>query len=167
VIVIWLLVALLAVASAIMLITLDNPVHSALCLVVTLLSVATMYAMLNAPFVAIIQVAVYAGAIMVLFLFVIMLLNLRREEGAVRASKPVTVAATALGVCFFIAIAATVATCPAGSAAFPAGSNAYTFGSPQQIGGRLFHDYLFPFEATSLLLTVGMVGAILLARRKF
>lgn len=166
-IVIWLLLAVLCVGSAVMVVMLDNPVHSALSLVLTLLCVAGMYAMLNAPFVAIVQVAVYAGAIMVLFLFVIMLLNLRREEGAARASRP----AMAAGVLFAGALAGALCTAvgpiDGRPSAFPAGFNSYNFGSPQHIGMVLFGPGLLPFEVTSLLLTVAMVGAILLARRKF
>ncbi len=166
-IVVWVLVAVLAVASAVLVVLLDNPVHSALCLVVTLLSIAMMYAMLNAPFLAIIQVAVYAGAIMVLFLFVIMLLNLGREEGAARSSRSATVSAVVLALVVLIGLCVSVAVVPNGTSELPAGFTPYTFGSPQHIGTALFHTYLIPFEATSLLLTVGMVGAILLARRKF
>jgi len=164
VIILFMVVAIAAVASAILVITVDNPVHSALALVSTLLSVAVFYAMLNAPFLAIIQVAVYAGAIMVLFLFVIMLLNLRREEGAVRG--PLWARVT--GLLFALAIVVCLCIAVMGAPGHPAVvGSVYRFGSPQEIGHSLFESYLIPFEVTSLLLTVAMVGAILLARRKF
>lgn len=166
-IVIWLIIAIIAVGAGIMVVTLDNPVHSALSLVLTLVCIAAMYAMLNASFVAIVQVAVYAGAIMVLFLFVIMLLNLTREEGRVRASTPALFAACLFAVVTAGALATAVGVTTGSGMAYPAGFNQYTFGSPQHIGIVLFGPGLLPFEVTSLLLTVAMVGAILLARRKF
>jgi NADH-quinone oxidoreductase subunit J len=161
--VILLLVAAAAVASAVLVIMLDNPVHCALSLVVTLLCVAVMYAALNAPFVAIVQVAVYAGAIVVLFLFVIMLLNIRREEGGARASQPASLGGALFALVVLGAVGGGVATVPGTPRPL---LDSYYFGSPQSIGYSLFSTYLLPFEVTSLLLTVGMVGAILLARRK-
>ena len=165
--VLWCIFAVFAIVSAIGVITRDNPVHSALCLVTTLLSVAAMYAMLNAPFLAIVQVAVYAGAIMVLFLFVIMLLNLGREEGAARGPLPARIAASVLAAFVLVALCATVATVPVRVDPLSGPGSAYMFGSPQDIGRVLFSTDLLLFEVTSLLLTAAMVGAILLARRKF
>jgi NADH-quinone oxidoreductase subunit J len=169
VIAIWILVAALAVGSAIFVVVVDNPVHSALGLVLTLLCVAAMYAMLNAPFVAIIQVAVYAGAIMVLFLFVIMLLNVGREEGAGRAEPASWWSAIVFAVVLLLGLGSVLAPMPRHPAVTL--TNPYLFGSPQQIGSALFRNiaqpsFVIPFEAVSLLLTVAMVGAILLARRK-
>ncbi|HET6385836.1 MAG TPA: NADH-quinone oxidoreductase subunit J [Armatimonadota bacterium] len=163
-IVIWLLIAFVALTSALLVIVLDNPVHSALSLVVTLLSVACFYAMLLAPFVAIVQVVIYAGAIMVLFLFVIMLLNLHREEGGVRAKPWVRYLAILFGLLTAGSLCIAVVNSTVHDAKI---ANVYQFGSPQQIGFSLFRVYLLPFEITSLLLTVALVGAILLARRKF
>lgn len=142
----------------------NNPVRSALNLVIVLFSVALMYISLNASFVGAIQIIVYAGAIMVLFLFVIMLLNLGTPEQIVNRLKPqnslsIIGAVTMAGV--IASVVASVPT-PPSSRLLPA----QTVGA-LQIGQSLFTPtWLFPFEAVSILLLIATVGAVVLAVRR-
>ena len=159
--------ASLAVIAALVMVTNKNPVRSALALVITFLSMAAFYVMLSAQFLAAVQVIVYAGAIMVLFLFVIMLLNLGSAVGMVeKPSLQRTLAIALGGILLGVMIA--------GRALFdiPGNGNVATAaanGTVQTIGETLFNPrlpWLFPFELTSLLLLVAVVGAIVLAKRR-
>jgi NADH-quinone oxidoreductase subunit J len=144
-------------------ITRRNPVHSALALIFTLLSLAGLYLMLYAPFVAGVQIILYAGGIMVLFLFVIMLVNLERashEEQFNRQWLVGIVAAVALGVLFLFAYTKGQAMFPERMALLPEQLNT------QQIGLGLYRDYMLPFEIASLLLLVAIVGAVVMAKKR-
>ncbi len=145
-------------------ITRRNPVASALYLVLNFFVIAVLYLFLRAQFIAIIQITVYAGAIMVLFLFVIMLLNLGDER--LSRWKPTTAntVATLLCVAFLIEILYFVR---AYTSKGPISSQAETLGTVEAIGKVLFGNYLFPFEITSFLLLAAIVGAVLLAKKKF
>jgi NADH-quinone oxidoreductase subunit J len=164
-IVAFLVIALVAVVAAISTILSPNPVHSALFLVVNLFCVAVLYLSLNADFLAIVQVIVYAGAIMVLFLFVITLLNPTTVER--RDTLPgQTVLA---GILALLLLAETGAAIISGAFAngFPASLPAWPFDdNVRAIGTALYTQYLFPFEATSILLLVAIVGATVLAKRR-
>lgn len=158
------IVALAAVISAIMVVGCKNPINSALSLVVTFFSLATFYVMLDAPFMAAIQVIVYAGAIMVLIVFVIMLLNLRVEAG-----KKYMHAILAGSIVGFFLLLNTVyflskSSLPAKGAAY--GDVVNKIGHTEMIGKALFTDYLLPFEITSILLLAAIVGSVVLAKRK-
>ena len=157
------LVALVAVAAAAMVIIVRNAVHSALFLVVTLFCVAILFLTLSAEFLAAVQVLVYAGAIMVLFLFVITLLNPMAAESPDRLRNQAGVGG-ALALVLLIelwlvvqsgALSVLPATAPARDASVD---------NVQQLGLALFSTYIIPFEATSVLLLVAMVGAVVLAR---
>jgi NADH-quinone oxidoreductase subunit J len=143
-----------------------NPVHSALCLVATLFGVAVLFIAQEAHFLAAVQVIVYAGAIVVLFLFVIMLLGVDRAEDLEKeplvGQRPAAVVAGLLlgGVLAGTLAAATVTGLQSAGAAVDEDTPNIT-----QIGRLLFTDYLFAFEITSVLLVIGVVGAVLLARR--
>lgn len=157
------LLASLAIVSALLVITRPNPIHSALALIVTLLALAGLYLMLYAPFVAGVQIAVYAGGIMVLFLFVIMLVNL--EQNALREQfnrqwAIATMASICLGSLITIALLRGRSTFPSPPANFPESMNTQT------IGVLLFRDYAFPFEVASVLLLVAIVGAVVMAKRR-
>lgn len=144
-----------------------NPVRSALALVGTFLCVASLYILLSAQFIAAVQVIVYAGAIMVLFLFVIMLLNLGAPGALKERGSLQPVIATGLGVCFFIALMLSGSLINLPAAASP--SQYEPLGTVRGIGINLFDPkqaWLFPFEATSILLLVAVVGAIIMAKRK-
>ncbi len=156
------IVALLAIAGALVVVLHRNPVYSALGLVLTLFQVAVIFAILDAPLLALLQVIVYAGAIVVLFLFVIMLLALEPEK-RLAAPFPVAVAGLVLaGVLGFgLAAASRVPLGRGGQGALPAG-----FGSPESLAASLFGAHLLPFELTSVLLLVAVVGAVVLARRR-
>jgi NADH-quinone oxidoreductase subunit J len=154
------MIAVLAVGSALGLILKKNPIHGALFLVVNLASVAALYLTLGAEFLAAAQVIVYAGAIMVLFVFAIMVLIPGKEETGVDPRRRVRLAALPVGGVLLVLLVivvgrAVVATGPAGAP-----------GDVETVGRLLFTDYLFPFELTSVLLLAAMVGVLLLARRR-
>ena len=144
-----------------------NPLHAAVALLVTFTSLAGLMVLLSAHLVAVLQVLVYAGAVMVLFTFVVMLLNLRSQDLSgyrITAWKVVGVAAMiALSVRMGIVLTA-------GLSAFDdpatAAQVANDFGSVKSVGRDLLTTYLVPFEATSLLLLVAIVGAVIVARRR-
>ncbi len=146
-----------------------RPVHSALGLLLVLLSLAVDYLLLGAQFIAAAQVIIYAGAIVVLFVFIIMLLAEAGERlgpGAFAgpAAVPVAVALCALLAAGLIALVTRPYPARLGSAAGP-GPLAPSFGTIQDVGRALFGRYLLPFEAASLVLLVGMIGAVTLGRR--
>ena len=156
----FLLLAALTVASALTVVVHRNPVRSACALVVTLCLLAVFFLGLDAQLVALLQVIVYAGAIVVLFLFVIMLLNLRVEARAMAGTLLVgTAAAGGVALAVLIVTALRRAAAPA-TANLPAG-----FGETAALGRQLFTVYLLPFELTSLLLLVAIVGAVALAKK--
>jgi len=157
------LLATLAVVSAILVITRKNAVHSALSLIVTLLSLAGLYLMLYAPFVAGVQIVLYAGGIMVLFLFVIMLVNLdkaAKEEQFNHQWHIGILASLVLGALFLYVYMKGKAIFPANAVGFDEATNT------QQIGLALFSQYLLPFEIASLLLLVAIVGAVVMAKKR-
>ncbi|MGA6981503.1 MAG: NADH-quinone oxidoreductase subunit J [Candidatus Sulfotelmatobacter sp.] len=149
--------------GGILVITRRNPVHSALALIVTLLAQASIYLMLYAPFVAGVQIILYAGGIMVLFLFVIMLVNVDRsmKERQFNSQWVVgIVAATALGGLFI-----TVFT--KGSSLFPDHALPVVENdNVQNIATQLYGQYMFAFEIASLLLLVAIIGAVVMAKKK-
>ena len=163
----WLL-ALVSVGASILMVVAKNPVRSALFLVTTFICVAAFYVMLSAQFIAAVQIIVYAGAIMVLFLFVIMLLNLGAPEGLRERGTIQPPIATALGIVFIaVLIGSSSLITLHGS---PAAASVYEpLGTVQGIGLSLYdpkQPWLFPFEVTSILLLVAVVGAIIMAKRR-
>jgi NADH-quinone oxidoreductase subunit J len=154
--------ALLLLASALVVITNRNPVTSAVALAFNLVAIAGLYMVLDAQFIGLLQVIVYAGAIMVLILFVIMLLNLREEAKAHPAGTFQRILAPAASLVFAIVIGrASFLSAPS---TFPAKVDG--FGTAGTLGRELFTRFYYPFEAISLLLVVAMIGAVLLAKRK-
>ena len=161
--------AAIAVFAAVMCISRRSAVASALWLVITLFSLAGIFVLLEAQFIAVLQVLVYAGAIMVLFLFVIMLLNLGRA-GPTDLKGPIGLAAaTILAGILMLQLRPLGGTEPPAAMALPEGS--LTALQQQQgmvgmVARPLFDTYLIPFEITSLLLLAAVVGAVVLAKRK-
>jgi NADH-quinone oxidoreductase subunit J len=158
--------SILAILGALMMVTRRNPIHSALWLIVAFFSLAVIYLTLHAQFIAVAQVMVYAGAIMMLIIFVIMLIQLEIEstrKGRVTGTKVIGAFIT---VILFLEVAAAFVTFP-GNAAKPAAASvpAEAIGSVASVGTALYGKYLFPFEIASILLLVGVVGAVVLARR--
>jgi NADH-quinone oxidoreductase subunit J len=158
----------IAMAGGLLCITRKNPVASALWLVMTLFALAAMYVLLDAQFIAALQVLVYAGAIMVLFLFVIMLLNLG-HPGPTDIKGPVGVGVAALlGGTLLLQLRVLGQAAPPEAISLPAGTMAalQQQGMVAAVAGPLFDAYLIPFEITSLLLLAAIVGAVVLAKRK-
>jgi NADH-quinone oxidoreductase subunit J len=163
------ILAAVAVGSALGMLFSRNAVHSALFLVLNFAVVAVFFLLLNAPFIAMVQVTVYAGAIMVLFLFVIMLLGaemLRTHTTVLTWQPPV---AAVLSLAFLGALAYLFFLRGVGATPGPFASPeaARDFGGPVAVGLRLYQDYLLPFELTSFLLLVAMIGAVVLTRDSF
>jgi NADH-quinone oxidoreductase subunit J len=153
----------MAIISGILVITRRNPVHSALALIFTLLALAGLYLMLYAPFVAGVQIILYAGGIMVLFLFVIMLVNLERaaREEQFNRQWHVGILATAVLATLLVFVYLK------GSIVFPerAVQLPETLNT-QQVGLLLYRNYMLPFEIASLLLLVAIVGAVVMAKKR-
>lgn len=162
------LVALVAVGSAVLVVSCKSPVNSALALVNTFFCLATFYVMLDAPFMAAIQIMVYAGAIMVLILFVIMLLNLGTiTVTKVKHSVGGGALMAALLVIQLLFIQNRGSSLPVSTETIKAtGENIAQYGHTELIGQALFVDFLLPFEITSILLLVAIVGAVVLAKRE-
>ncbi len=154
------ILAVIAIGSALGLIVKKNPIHGALFLVVNLGCVAAFYLMLGAEFLAAAQVIVYAGAIMVLFVFAIMVLIPGKEETGPDPRRRTRLIALPLGAFLFAQLVVMVI------AGRTAPSRPAPPGSVEAIGRLLYTDYLFPFELTSVLLLAAMVGVLLLARRR-
>ncbi len=155
--------ALLAVATAGVVVLHRNPVVQVLALVLHLCSIAVFFVLLEAPFTGVVQVILYAGAIMVLFLFVVMLLDPAGEgfKGRVGTTQLV---ATLLGAGALAAIVLPVLAAVGGGAAPPAAPEG--FGGVTTFGRFLFDEYLFAFEAASILLLAAMIGALYLAKKE-
>jgi len=161
--VLFILLALSSILSALLVITTPSPIASALYLVVTFFCIAGLYVLLAAPLLAAIQIIVYAGAVLVLVLFVIMLLNLKRiEEKISRGWKSAGIVVTVLLVGIsFAAIAASTAVLVLGTQDVPIG-----FGKVATLGQLLFTQYLYPFEVVSVLLLLAIVGAVAIIRKQ-
>jgi NADH-quinone oxidoreductase subunit J len=162
----WLLAVIALVASVSMIIQ-RNPVHSALFLIVTLLSLAGLFLLLSAHFLAVIQIIVYAGAIMVLFLFVIMLLDIRRTEVAPSRVKLQKSLGLLLGAIFFVETVLILRSGVLSDMAAVAAAPAQDFGTALALGRALFTSYLFPLQLAAVLLFVALIGAIVLSRRRW
>ncbi len=157
----WTLAAVAVGGGLGMLLNLRNTIAAALCLVMTMLALACLFVVLLAEFVGIIQVMIYAGAIVVLFLFVIMLLNLERGALGGEAQPVVKTVGTLLVVAVGVKLTAIVSSVRA-----PWADVAEGFGTTRALGRALYTDYLLPFELASILLLAGIVGAIVLAKQR-
>jgi NADH-quinone oxidoreductase subunit J len=161
--VLFLTFAIIAVVCAISMATQKHPVASALSLIGVMVSLAVLYVLLGAEFIAAAQLVVYSGAIMVLFVFVIMLLNAGAERTTSRAGLaqflgfPLVLAL--LGVATWV-----ITTSTAGAKAVKFG--AFTGGGPREVGWELFTKYLLPFEVTSILILIAIAGAVRLANKE-
>jgi len=162
---VFIFLAILAVAAALGMIISKNTVNSALFLVLNMVALAGVYVLLQAQFLAIIQVLVYAGAIMVLFLFVIMLLNLDEEESLFSKFRVKYFVAFLLGVAVFSQILYSIGGVT-GMLPEIASSEMAEIGTVEAVGDVLFTTYLLPFEMTAVLLTAAVVGALIIAQLK-
>ncbi len=152
------------IGSALLVVTRRNPIISAICLIVNFFCLAGIYLTLHAQFIAVIQILVYAGAIMVLFVFVIMLLNLGNERSLRDGFswKKVAAGGFSFGVLMELIYIFMIQT---GTPSIEM-ERATSIGTVEAVGKMLFTRFLFPFEVTSLLLTAAIVGAIVLAKKK-
>jgi NADH-quinone oxidoreductase subunit J len=154
-------IAFLSVFFSILVITAKNPVHSILYLILTFFTFTIHYILLNAQFLAIVNFIVYMGAILVLFLYTLMLMNLNKESEQPK-SNFVKIAAVIGGGCFLVTIIASVRALDPSAHVVLKDPN---LGLVKNLGKTLFNEYLLPFEISSVLLLSAMVGAVLLATK--
>ena len=150
----------ICVTGAINLLAQSHPINSALSLIVVMVSLAGLYLLQGAEFVAAVQIIVYAGAIMVLFIFVIMLLNAGEEERT-NMSRMARYVGLPLGIVFLVEVAYWIGSATMHLNAAPAESV-----STRDLSSLLFREYVFPFELTSFLILIALLGALVLARRE-
>lgn len=152
----------LTILSALVVVFTRKPMYSVLSLIVCFFTIAGHYILLNAQFLAITHIIVYAGAIMVLFLFVVMLLNLNAETEMHKSGK-LQIAATIAAGMLFVTLIASFRSTTFGTFSLPAPSDN---GLVQHVGQRLFTDYLLPFEISSILFLSAMIGAVVLSKKE-
>lgn len=154
------LFAAIAVGAAINVLVQKHVLYSALSLILMLTAVSVLFVLQRADFLAVIQVIIYAGAIMVLFVFVIMLLNLPADEDGTDRLRWLKFVGIPMGLFFLFLVVATL-----WNVESSAGVQPQFTGSPAAIGYGLFTDYLLPFEATSLLILIALMGAVIFAKK--
>jgi len=158
----WFLSAL-AVLSAVMVVVSKNPVHSILYLIIVFFAISGHYVLLNAQFIAIVNIIVYAGAIMVLFLFVVMLMNLNAETEPPQKSKYLMYAGVIAGASLLLVIVAALK--KAGTVQQLAQLKDGNAGLIKNLGNTLFKDFVFPFEISSVLFLSAMIGAVIISKK--
>ena len=162
--------AAITVIGALLVVMQKNPVYSVLSIIATFFGLAGLYVLLEAPFVAVVQIIIYAGAIMVLFLFVVMLLNVPREDAAEwdRSHPLYRPMAVRIGAVLAVLLALELGWALSLSTGLGAGVNeaADAMSDVAKLGEALFTKYMFAFEVTSILIIVSMVGAVVLARKR-
>jgi NADH-quinone oxidoreductase subunit J len=159
--------AALAVVSSLLVVGQRNPMYSVMLLIVSFGALAGLYVLLDAPFTAVTQIIIYAGAIMVLFLFVVMLLNVPRED-AVATTVAMGPTGRRLGAVLALVFGVEIvwALSRIGISWFGHDPSVESVSSVARIGSALFREHVFAFEATSILILVAMVGAVVLARKE-
>ncbi len=161
--------AVIAVVGALLVVGQTNPMYSVMSLIGSFGALAGLYVLLDSPFSAVTQIIIYAGAIMVLFLFVVMLLNLPREEpGPAGLAQMIGPTGFRIGAVLSVLLGAEIiwALLRVGPTGFAEDPQAASVSSVRRIGSVLFTDHAFAFEATSILILVAMVGAVVIARRE-
>jgi len=161
--ILFILLSALAIGSALMVITRKNPVHSVLYLVVTFFAISGHYILLNAQFLAIVNIIVYAGAIMVLFLFVVMLMNLNAAVEPQKNKLLQFAGVLSGGSLFLILVAALVKTKEVSNAVEMQTGD---YGLIKNLGKVLFNDYVLPFEISSVLFLSAMIGAVIMSKKE-
>lgn len=164
-IILFISLAIISVFSAIMMVTRRSPVNSALYLILNFLTIAGFFLLLKAQFLAVIQVLVYMGAIMVLFLFVIMLLNLQDEKKLSEQFSYKKISSVLIAILMFCLLGYTVYYGFMGK--FQESPEAVQIGTVENLGKELIINYSFPFEIAAFLLLAAVVGAVVLAKKKF
>ncbi len=154
----------LSVGAGIMVVTRRNPVHGAMWLLLCFIALAVVYLKIDAPFLAAMHVLVYTGAILVLFLFVIMLLNLRPDEIGADTKAAHGIAAAAVSALLFVVLAAAATSAP--EALKPPPAPPVGHGSVERVGRSLFREFALPFELVSVLILAAIFSGVVLAKRK-
>lgn len=165
-ILLFIVFSLISVISAILMITRSNAVISALYLILNFAGLAGLYLLLNAQFIAVTQVIVYAGAIMVLFLFVIMLLKPEHEKKFIEAKPKLKIFAVAIAAIIFLQLIYLLFFSKPSESLSPEMTKSIDSGTIEAIGKQLYTNYLLPFEAAGFLLLAATVGALILAKKK-
>jgi len=160
--IIFLLLSVMAVGSALMMITSKNPVNSVLWLIVVFFAISGHYILLNAQFLAIVNIIVYAGAIMVLFLFVVMLINLNAESEPVKNRRLQLIGVTSGGALMLIIVSAISKIDVEQLVQINAGDS----GLIKVLGMNLFKNYVLPFEISSVLFLSAMIGAVVIGKKE-
>ena len=166
-IILFIIFATICAVTAVLMITRPNPIISALFLVINFASLAGLYLTLNAQFIAVAQVIVYAGAIMVFFLFVIMLLNPEREKRFFQDRSKLRIFIIAVVALVLIQIIYVIFLSKPSNAVSPEVSSSVQTGTVENIGREMFTNYILPFEAAGYLLLSATIGAMVLAKKKF
>ena len=169
--IVFIALAVAAIATSLLMVTTKDAIHSALWMIATFFIMAVIYLLLNAQFIAVAQVMVYAGAIMMLILFVIMLVRMETGQegtgGAARRSRPVKIAGALITVVLLaeLLLGAFFYQMSGRSGEYSV-AVVNGIGNVRTVGALLYGQYLFPFEIASILLLVGIVGAVVIAKRK-
>src|SRR3989339_770653 len=159
--------AFIAVVTSILVVTRKNPIISALFLVLNFAALAGLYLLLNAQFIAVVQVIVYAGAIMVLFLFVLMLLNTETEHKLFVDKRAIKFFAILISAFVFVQVAYLIFHGSPSRTLTPDEAASVKAGTIQAIGQQLYTNYIIPFEVAGFLLLAATIGAMVLAKKKF
>lgn len=160
---IFYILSAITIATAFLTIISKNPIHSAIYLVISFFSIAGHYLLFNAQFLALVHIIVYAGAIMVLFLFTIMLMNLNQEDEPHKKLATKLAAAVSFGLVCFVMLAVFIKAMPIIDTYKQTGQD---FQSIKVLGKVLLNEYMVPFEFASVLLLVAMIGAVLLSKKE-
>lgn len=160
--IIFFIIALIAVASAVSFVFAKSPMYAILSLIVTMFSIAGLYVLLNAQFLGIVQVIVYAGAIMVLFLYILMMLNLSKEDEGKKHNTMKLIGVFSGGI-LFIGMLGAFKGLKQNILADP--NIDYSVGLTKNLGKLLFNEYVLPFELASILILAGIVGAVLIGKK--
>jgi NADH-quinone oxidoreductase subunit J len=153
--------AILSIASGLAVITNRNPMYSVLLLVINFFCIGGLYLTLNAEFLAVVQIIVYAGAIMVLFLFVVMLLNLGNEQSL----EPIFDTKKGLAFLLGLAFLAELLIAMKDFSALGTAKETFDFGKVEKIGSQLMTQYVYPFEMISVILLAALIGALMIAKK--
>jgi NADH-quinone oxidoreductase subunit J len=158
--------ASLALIASVMMITRKNPVMSAVFLILNFFSLAGLYLLLNAQFIAVVEIIVYAGAIMILFLFVLMLLNQRSDEKIMGSKKPLKIFAVIISVILLFQLSYIIFISRPSASITPELQKSIQAGTVETIGRELYTNYVLPFEAAGFLLLSAAIGALILAKKR-
>jgi len=166
-VILFFIFAIVAASTAVIMITRSNPVIAALFLVLNFASLAGLYLTLNAQFIAVVQVIVYAGAIMVLFLFVLMLLRPENEKRFLEINPKIKIFALFIAFIVFVQLVYLIFVANPSKSISKDLSKSIEAGTIESIGRELFTNYVVPFEAAGFLLLAATIGALVLAKKKF